>query len=164
MIKQEIHLIIKQTLEQLKKEEIIPQDIELPKFTVEVPPANINADLSSNVILLLSQKMNKSVQGKEITSIVEKIIFLLTNHHSLFTKIEFAPPGFLNFSLAPERVYQELKIILEQGENYGKINLGKKEKILFEFVSVNPTGPLHVGHGRGAVLGDSLARIFSFLG
>lgn len=157
MIKQEIRLIIKQTLEQLKKEEIIPQNIELPNFTVEVPPANINADLASNLVLLLAPKI-----GKPAKEIAEKIIPLFALCSSLIAKVEFSPPGFLNFWITPERFYEELTKIIE--ENYRKINLGKGEKILFEFVSANPTGPLHIGHGRGAAIGDSLGRIFSFLG
>jgi len=159
MIRQELESLLRQVLDQLKKEKFIPQDIELPKYTVEIPPTNISADLASNVILLISQKINKPAQ-----EIAEKIISLLSTRSSLLAKVEFTPPGFLNFWITPERFHEELRKIIKEKENYGKINLSKGEKILFEFVSANPTGPLHVGHGRGAVIGDSLVRIFSFLG
>jgi arginyl-tRNA synthetase len=162
MIKEEIYTFIDQLIEQLKKEKIIPENRKLPKPTVEIPPAHISADGSCNIVSIISQEIDKP--AVEIMEITNKIIPSLITPSSPFVKVEFMPPVFLNFSLAPERVYQELKTILGQGKNYGKTNLGKREKILFEFVSANPTGPLHVGHGRGAAIGDSLARIFSFLG
>jgi len=166
MIKQEIYAFISQALEQLKKEKFIPENIKLPEYTIEIPPSHIPADLASNVVLLLSQKMNKPAQ-----KIAEKIIplFALRSEFippeaGLIAKVEFSPPGFLNFWIAPGRLHQELKKITQEKDSYGKIDLGKNKKILFEFVSANPTGPLHVGHGRGAAIGDSLARTFEFFG
>ena len=159
MIKQELCNLIDQIFYQLKKDGTIPTDTKLPKYTLEIPPLNIPADLASNLVLLLAQSMNKHP-----AEIAKKIIPLFALCSSLIAKVEFSPPGFLNFTLAETRLYDELKKIVTEKEAYAKINLGKREKVLFEFVSANPTGPLHVGHGRGAAVGDSLARIFEFLG
>ncbi len=159
MIKQELSDIINKILARLKEEKYLPENLEIPKYTIEVPPANFDFDLASNLVLLLAPKI-----GKPTKEIAEKIIPLFAPYSSLIAKVEFSPPGFLNFRVTPERFYQELAKIVDQKERSGRINLGKGEKVLFEFVSANPTGPLHVGHGRGAAIGDSLARIFSFLG
>ena len=84
--------------------------------------------------------------------------------NSMFEKVEIAGAGFINFYLNPDFVYKILdKIILEK-ENYGKSSIGNKEKVMVEYVSANPTGYLHVGHGRGAVVGDVIANILNFAG
>jgi arginyl-tRNA synthetase len=79
-------------------------------------------------------------------------------------KIEVAPPGFINFTLSPSWLAGHVETILAEGENYGNIDLGKGKRVQVEFVSANPTGPLHVGHGRGAVLGSTLARVLQAAG
>src|SRR5262249_55555215 len=78
--------------------------------------------------------------------------------------ISIAGAGFVNFRWSPAALQGELKTILEQGERYGRPAQPQSQKVLIEFVSANPTGPLHVGHGRGAALGDSLALILAHLG
>ncbi len=156
MIKEEIHAFMEQLIKQLIKQKIIPENSELPELKIEIPPAHVQADGTCTVASLLP--------AKDVVEITNAIIPSLIANSSSVAKVEVKPPGFYNFSFTPERVYQELATILKQGTNYGKAKLGKGEKVLFEFVSANPTGPLHVGHGRGAAIGDSLARIFTFLG
>jgi arginyl-tRNA synthetase len=78
--------------------------------------------------------------------------------------VEAAPPGFINFSLRPEWLTQQVDAILGAGENYGDIEIGRGQSVQVEFVSANPTGPLHIGHGRGAVLGSTLANILEASG
>src|SRR5690606_40429144 len=77
----------------------------------------------------------------------------------LVARVEIAGPGFINFFLAPRAFAAEINTILEAGERYGRNPSGAGRKLQIEFVSANPTGPLHVGHGRGAAVGDSLARV-----
>jgi arginyl-tRNA synthetase len=74
-------------------------------------------------------------------------------------KLWVAPPGFINFTLREDWLSREVESVLAAGESYGDIELGKGNRVQLEFVSVNPTGPLHVGHGRGAVLGSTLANV-----
>src|SRR4030042_1969045 len=79
-------------------------------------------------------------------------------------KVRVAPPGFINFPLGEDWLGAEVESILAAGESYGDIEIGKGTRIQLEFVSVNPTGPLHVGHGRGAVLGSTLANVLNATG
>ena len=79
-------------------------------------------------------------------------------------KVEIAPPGFINFTLRPDWLARQVDYILSSGESYGDLSLGQGKRVQIEFVSANPTGPLHVGHGRGAVLGSTLANVLSAAG
>jgi arginyl-tRNA synthetase len=78
--------------------------------------------------------------------------------------IVVAHPGFINFTLHPEWLSQQVDEILASGESYGDVNIGRGKSVQVEFVSANPTGPLHVGHGRGAVLGSTLANVLEAAG
>ena len=78
--------------------------------------------------------------------------------------VDVAGPGFINLTLKPHVWAEELRLVLEQGKEYGRSNIGKGEKVNVEYVSANPTGPMHVGHGRGAVFGDALANLLAFAG
>ena len=79
-------------------------------------------------------------------------------------KVDVAGPGFINLALKPHVWVEELRLVLEMGKDYGRSAIGKGEKINVEYVSANPTGPMHVGHGRGAVFGDALANLLAFAG
>ena len=79
-------------------------------------------------------------------------------------KVEIAPPGFINFTLRPDWLARQVDYILSSGESYGDLSLGQGKRVQIEFVSANPPGPLHVGHGRGAVLGSTLANVLSAAG
>jgi len=129
------------------------------KFEIEKPKREIYGDYATNVALVLKGKLN--IPPLEIA---EKIVSKLRKKTSIFSKIEAVSPGFINFWISPEYYTENLKKILELKEKYGSLNLGKGKKVLVEFVSANPTGPLHIGHGRGAAYGDALARILDFTG
>ena len=96
--------------------------------------------------------------------IANKLASKLKEKTPIFSQIDVVNPGFINFWISPQYYIENLKKILELKDEYGKIDLGKGKKVLIEFVSANPTGPLHIGHGRGAAYGDSLARVLNFTG
>ncbi|MCX7956564.1 MAG: arginine--tRNA ligase [Endomicrobia bacterium] len=131
---------------------------EINNFEINEPPLNINFEFSSNILLLISKKYNISI----------KIVFesfkeiMVSNYSLVFQNIYLAEPGFLNFNLTRNFYFEEIKNILvsESFEN----DIYKGKKVLVEFVSANPTGPLHIGHGRCAVLGDVLSNILKQLG
>ena len=125
--------------------------------TVETPPSNFNFDLSCNVCLVLG-KLN-SINPKELADNLKNII---TKELKDFNKIEIAGPGFLNFELANSALVLNINKILANRKFYGKKTSNKNYNI--EFVSANPTGPMHVGHCRGAVYGDVLANLLKFNG
>jgi len=128
-------------------------------FEIERPKKEIYGDYATNVALVLKNKLNLSPM-----EIANKLASKLREKTFIFSQIDIVNPGFINFWIAFEYYVENLKKILELKDEYGKIDLGKGKKVLIEFVSANPTGPLHIGHGRGAAYGDSLARLLKFTG
>ena len=124
----------------------------LDNINLEVPPDHFNYDLSSNISLVLAKKnkLNPINLAEDIKSLLLKKI----NH---FKKIDVASPGFLNIILSKEALVININQILENKNTYGSKKLNKTYNI--EFVSANPTGPMHVGHCRGAVFGDVLSNL-----
>ena len=142
-----------------KNKEILKLD-NLNNFkgiVVETPPEEFNFDLSCNASLVLA-KINK-INPKELAN---KIKDLILKNLSDFEKIDIAGPGFLNLKLTNKSLISNINKILENKKFYGKKNSNKNYNI--EFVSANPTGPMHVGHCRGAIYGDVLANLLKFNG
>ena len=117
-----------------------------------------HGDFSSNASLPLAKILKKSP-----LDIADQIVKLMPTS-SLIDKIEVAGAGYINFFLSSEARMQIINAILKEKQNFGKSTFGQNQKIQVEFVSANPTGPLHVGHGRGAAIGDSIARLLSATG
>lgn len=157
MLKEEIKQILYNAIEQWIEREGLGIE-KIPPFSVDPPPLNIPGDLSCNIAMLLAKKLRINPQG-----VAQKILSNI-GPSSICSKIEIAGGGFINFFISPARLYKELETICNQEMVYGKRNLGKQEKVHLEFVSANPTGPLHIGHGRGAAIGDALANILRFVG
>jgi len=130
-------------------------------FSVEIPPRNIDADFAVNAAMLIAKKIetNPKIIAEELADII------LKESPDLIEKAETAGVGFINLCVKNEVFYKELGKILKEKNKYGSLpEKNNKKRILLEFVSANPTGPLHIGHGRGAAIGDSLARILRYLG
>jgi len=117
-----------------------------------------HGDFSCNIAMVLAKQL-----GTNPRQLAEKIIAAIPKS-GLVEKIELAGPGFINFFLAPAAYHQVIQNIIDQGDNYGTSEIGKGKKILLEYVSANPTGPLHVGHGRGAAYGATLATLLEAVG
>ncbi|AKL98397.1 arginine--tRNA ligase [Endomicrobium proavitum] len=128
-------------------------------FSVEVPPKNIDADFAVNAAMVIAKKIktNPRVVAQELIDIISKEM-------PEIEKSEIAGAGFINLTLKNEVLYKELTKILNEKDNYASQPAKNKEKVMVEFVSANPTGPLHIGHGRGAAIGDSLAKVLKRLG
>ncbi len=146
------------SLKYLEKKKIIQIPSKLKNFTIELPPQNQNADISCNVAMLLAKSNNNS--PIKLAEILKK--HLLSTFKE-FKTIEVAGPGFLNISFQISFWKDYLKKIIKLDSKYGS-NRTYKKKYNIEFVSANPTGPLHVGHCRGAVLGDALSNLLIFNG
>ncbi len=129
-------------------------------FDINEPPKEIKADLASPIPLLIAKKYNIAPYDS-YNKIKESCFKNFVKF--LFEDIQFSPPGFLNFTLSKEIFFEELKQIILQGKDYPKYE-SKNKKVLLEFVSANPTGPLHIGHGRCAVLGDVIGNILKKVG
>ena len=130
----------------------LPADIE-PRVTIDRTKDKAHGDLASNIAMTLAKAAKKSPRD-----IAQLIIDALPASEQL-TKAEIAGPGFINFFLNETAATAVIKDILAQGKNFGRSNKGAGKKVQVEFVSANPTGPLHVGHGRGAAVGDSICRL-----
>ena len=129
------------------------------KVFLTIPEKDNFGDFASNIGFLLAPAVKKPPRD-----IARLIVEQLPDSQDLLEKTEIAGNGFINFFVNRKRVYRELAEILKQEEKYGQTKTGGNEKIQIEFVSANPTGPLHVGHGRGAATGDTLARVYKALG
>ena len=133
--------------------------IEIPNINVEIPADRKNGDLSSNVALA-SAKIFK-LSPKKIAQIIVSDLKVV---NSLISKVEVAGPGFINFFLSQEFYTKVLEEIDYQGPKFGRSNIGDGKKILLEFVSANPTGPMHMGNARIGALGDCLAAVLDAAG
>lgn len=131
----------------------------IPDFNIEKPANSANGDFSANVALA-GAKAFKCAPGK----IAESIINNLDLDGTLFEKAEIAGPGFLNFYLSQKYYSEIVKDVIRKGTDYGKSGFGAGKKVLVEFVSANPTGPMHIGNARGGAIGDCLAAVLEWAG
>jgi len=132
---------------------------DIPEIILLTPKNKTHGDLATNIALQLSR-----VSKLKPIDIAHFIVDNLDTENNVIDKVEIAQPGFINIKLKENWLYQVINEIREKGEDYGKVNLGKGKRIQVEFVSVNPTGPLHVGHGKCAAVGDALSNILKAAG
>jgi len=131
----------------------------VPAFTLEVPSDLAFGDLACNVAMLCAREARKPPRA-----VAETVIAHLRDPGGWLANVEIAGPGFINFRLAAPFWRMLLGEALAQGERYGQSDVGAGRPVQVEFVSANPTGPLHIGHGRGAVIGDVVARLLEATG
>ena len=132
---------------------------DIPDVEIEVPKIDSHGDFSSNIAMVMA-----SSQKKPPRKLAEIIQNHMSNTDNIIQRIEIAGPGFLNVFINPTAWHDILKDIHSKTDRFGASDSGKGQKVQVEFVSANPTGPLHVGHGRGAAVGDAVARILAFCG
>lgn len=128
----------------------------LPDYTVEVPNHSDHGHFATNLPLTLA-----SSQRRRPTEIAQIIVDHLMDSEDILKKVDIAGPGFINFTIRTEQWHKFLAQIIALKKDYGRSLQGNGERVLVEYVSANPTGPLHLGHGRGAALGDTLCRILA---
>ncbi|MBO6535644.1 MAG: arginine--tRNA ligase [Balneolaceae bacterium] len=132
---------------------------ETPEIQLEAPKDPTHGDASTNLAMTLARPLRNNPRA-----IATQIIEALEYDERKISSVEIAGPGFINFRYAEDYLYDELASIIEEGEAFGKSELNSGKKVQIEFVSANPTGPLTVGHGRNAVLGDTVARLMEWTG
>ena len=145
-------------LHDLSTQGILPADTDFSQITVEPPKDYRHGDMATNAAMVLS----KSVETKPRE--LAKIISESLSQNEIVLSVDIAGPGFINISLSEACWHSLLSSVLLNGINFGRSNIGSSKKVNVEFVSANPTGPLHVGHTRGAVFGDALASLLSYSG
>lgn len=162
-IKDDIRQLIVLALNRAREENSLSFDEILP-FAVEVPKEKVHGDFAANAAMVMAKKAKQS--PVKIAGIIKEYIEKSLSFYSSvpIEKIEVAGPGFLNFYLKKDWAHEVLYYILKEGENYGKQDIGNGKKVQVEFVSANPTGPMHMGNARGAALGDALAELLKTVG
>lgn len=133
--------------------------VPMPAFIIEVPKDKTNGDYSSNVAMAGAKCFHKAPR-----QIAEIIVSHIDLGDTLFERCEIAGPGFINFYLGGKFYSEILKDVINSGADYGKSDYGKGKKLLVEFVSANPTGPMHIGNARGGAIGDCLASVLQWAG
>lgn len=132
---------------------------EQPEIHLEAPKVESHGDASTNLAMMLAKPLRSNPRA-----IAQQIVDGIKYDEKKISSIEIAGPGFINFRYAEDYLYDELSGIINAGEDFGKTTSNKGKKVQIEFVSANPTGPLTVGHGRNAVLGDTVARLMEWTG
>ncbi|WP_342508387.1 arginine--tRNA ligase [Sporosarcina sp. FSL K6-2383] len=135
------------------------EEAAIPEIMLETPKSKDNGDYATNIAMQLTKLAKKPPRA-----IAEAILEQLDTSGTSIESVDIAGPGFMNIKLATDYLGDIVKTVLEQSENYGRSTSGANEKIQVEFVSANPTGDLHLGHARGASLGDSLSNVLDFAG
>jgi len=153
-----VHARIVSALEALQREGTLPAGLDLANVEVSPPRDASHGDLASNAALVLARSAKMKPRD-----IAEKLAEKLKAQPDVETA-EVAGAGFLNLRFAPSFWQAVIAAILKQGAAYGRVDLGRGERMDVEYVSANPTGPMHVGHCRGAVFGDALANLLAFVG
>jgi arginyl-tRNA synthetase len=157
IIRERIVEVLKDALVKAQGRGFLPPGA-LPEIAVEHPQNPQHGDFATSLPLRLARATRINPMA-----IAQELVGLITLGEEL-EKVWAASPGFINFLLKDDWLRRQVEAILEAGENYGNLDIGAGEKVMVEFVSVNPTGPVHIGHTRGAVLGSTLANILSAAG
>ena len=145
-------------VQQLKHDGVVPADASVDGVTLEPPKDASHGDLATNAAMVLAKPAKLAPRA-----LAERIIPLLSSDPNI-ARAEIAGPGFINLTLKTSFWPSVLRMVLEQGDAYGRSAIGKGHVVNVEYVSANPTGPMHVGHCRGAVFGDALASLLAFAG
>ncbi len=152
--------VFAQTLERVRSAvlEVLPSEVDLSRITVEPPRDASHGDIATNAAMVLAKDLRKNPR-----ELAETIAAQLRKDAAISTA-DPAGPGFINLTLRSEVWARELKRVISAGKDYGKSDIGGAAPVNVEYVSANPTGPMHVGHCRGAVFGDALANLLAFTG
>ncbi len=151
-VKDPIHALVLDAIAALRADGSLPAD-GLPTFVVERSKNREHGDFATNVALLLAK-----AAGRKPRDLAQALVDALPSRTEI-AKVEIAGPGFINFFLSPAAYQREVRAAIEGGDAYGRSERGAGRTAGVEFVSANPTGPLHVGHGRAAAIGDCIARV-----
>ena len=142
----------------LAGEGVLPAGLDLARVVVEPPRDATHGDMATNAAMVLAK--DAKAKPRELADrIADKL-----RADPIVESVDVAGPGFINLTLKTSAWFGALRTVLEQGNGYGRSTAGAAEKVNVEYVSANPTGPMHVGHCRGAVFGDALASLLSFAG
>ncbi len=156
-VKDQLRHLVLRAIAQVQAEGLLPPDVP-PAFVIERTRNRDHGDFACNAAMLMAKPARRNPR-----EVAQAIAAALPQSVEI-SKVEIAGPGFINFFLSPTAYHEEVRRVLAAAQEYGRNDSGAQRKMQIEFVSANPTGPLHVGHGRAAAVGDCLARLFSATG
>ena len=154
-----IEIALKEALKKAMIKCNFVEDYEIDQITIEIPKEKSHGDYSTNIAMQLTRLLRKNPR-----MIAEELIEAIDKEEANIDSIEIAGPGFINMFMKKDALTSIIKEVLEEKDDYGKSDAGKGIKYNVEFVSANPTGDLHLGHAKGAAVGDSICRIMSAAG
>jgi len=158
-LKEFIEILLDKALDQLITDGLIETK---PPLQITRTKDAAHGDFTCNAAMMLAKQAGKA--PRDVAQTIVDVMANTIGEDDSINKVEIAGPGFINFFLAQESTLSIIKDILEQGEDFGRSNAARQQKVQIEFVSANPTGPLHVGHGRGAAYGATLASLMRAVG
>jgi arginyl-tRNA synthetase len=158
LMKNKISALIEKAVNSCVQQKLLGA-VDLPYIEVDVPANNDHGDYASNVALILAAQAKQN--PRKIAQIIQEN---LVDSENIIARTQIAGPGFLNFFIKENIWQQTLQSIEEKKENFGRSSMGNGKKVQVEFVSANPTGPLHIGHARGAVVGDVITNLLTAVG
>ncbi|HET7266571.1 MAG TPA: arginine--tRNA ligase [Oleiagrimonas sp.] len=150
--------LVLQAFAELRRQDVLPADLEPPAFVIERSRSREHGDFACNLAMMLAKPARTNPRA-----LADKLVGALPDN-SVVAKVEVAGPGFINFFLGAAAYHGEVRRVLDEGARYGHNRTGDGHTVGVEFVSANPTGPLHVGHGRGGALGDCISRLLEASG
>ena len=153
-----VHGLVLEALASLQSTRALPEGLDFKNVTVEAPRDSSHGDMSTNAAMILAKQAK--MRPREIADLLLKKLASNTQ----IEHIEVAGPGFLNLTLSKNIWLEAIPQIVKLNKEFGRSSIGKEKRVNVEFVSANPTGPIHVGHTRGAVFGDALANLLGFAG
>ncbi|GAB3737825.1 arginine--tRNA ligase [Luteimonas pelagia] len=154
-VKASLRALVASAIDALRAAGTLPADAATPEFVIERPKDRGHGDFATNAAMLLAKAARTNPRA-----LAQALVEALPSSPDL-AKVEIAGPGFINFHLAPAAYEREVARVLSEGEGYGRNDSGNGVRVGVEYVSANPTGPLHVGHGRAASIGDCIARLLA---
>lgn len=159
-MKQQVVQILSHVIDQLKSQGVLPGDVEA-RINVENTRDKAHGDLATNLAMMLTK-----AAGMPPRALAEKMVAVIESmqDRGAVAKVEIAGPGFINFFMQDNAKFAVVEQVFAQGADFGRCNVGQGRSVLVEFVSANPTGPLHVGHGRGAAYGASVSSLLEVAG
>ena len=165
MVKEQLGRVLDRALDRLARDGLLPHG-ERPPVQLDAAKNPAHGDFASNAAMVL-QKLHAQATGAakpNPRTLAQAIVDRLEDPEGILDKVEIAGPGFLNLKVRPEVWHRALSAVWQERERFGRSSAGGRRKTMVEFVSANPTGPMHVGHGRGAVIGDTVASLLDWAG
>jgi arginyl-tRNA synthetase len=165
MVKEQLARVLDRALDRLGRDGLLPLG-ERPAVQLDAPKNPAHGDFASNAAMVL-QKQHAQATGAarpNPRALAQAIVDRIEDPEGILEKVEIAGPGFLNLRLRPAVWYRAFGVVWRERERFGRSAAGGRRKTMVEFVSANPTGPMHVGHGRGAVIGDTVVNLLDWAG